>query len=74
MPQLSLYIDEDTLKKLQREAKKAKKSMSQIAKERLQQSFAEDWRATLDKAFGSIPDIERPEQLRWEDDAPREEL
>ena len=43
MPQLSLYIDDETLKKIEREAKKEKISLSKWVRKTLNKSLKKNW-------------------------------
>jgi hypothetical protein len=56
MPQLSLYIDADILKKIEVAAKIDKKSISKWVSERLGESFENNWPANYESLFGCIDD------------------
>jgi hypothetical protein len=43
MPQLSLYLDKETLKKIESAAKKEKVPVSQWVRDRINQSFRREW-------------------------------
>ncbi|MCG6146531.1 toxin-antitoxin system, antitoxin component [Leptospira bandrabouensis] len=74
MPQLSLYIDQDTLKKIELAAKKEKVSISQWVKGKLQSSFEKKWPENFFQLYGSIEDnsFNKPESLDFKNDNKRE--
>ncbi|MCW7490914.1 toxin-antitoxin system, antitoxin component [Leptospira meyeri] len=76
MPQLSLYLDQDTLKKIELAAKKEKVSISQWVKGKLQNSFEKKWPDNFFQLYGSIDDksFDKPDSLSFKDDSKREEF
>jgi hypothetical protein len=56
MPQLSLYIDADTLSKLEVAAKINNTSVSKWAIERLKEDLSHTWPNNFKSLFGSIDD------------------
>ncbi|TGK79280.1 toxin-antitoxin system, antitoxin component [Leptospira noumeaensis] len=74
MPQLSLYIDQDTLKKIELAAKKEKVSISQWVKGKLQSSFEKKWPENFFQLYGSIEDnsFNKPDFLDFKNDNKRE--
>ncbi|MDF3821830.1 toxin-antitoxin system, antitoxin component [Leptospira sp. 96542] len=76
MPQLSLYLDQDTLKKIELAAKKEKVSISQWVKGKLQNSFEKKWPDNFFQLYGSIDDdsFNKPDTLSFKDDSKREEF
>lgn len=56
MPQLSLYIDQDTLKKVEKAAKVDKMSISKWVCNKLQSSLHDSWPEGYFDLFGSIND------------------
>jgi hypothetical protein len=56
MPQLSLYIDEETLSKIETAAKINKTSISKWVSERLKESLANSWPENYESLFGSVDD------------------
>lgn len=76
MPQLSLYIDEKTLKKLELAARIEHLSLSKYAVKKLNESLRADWPDTWAALFGSLDDptfdIDRNPDTAG--DAPRENL
>jgi hypothetical protein len=65
MPQISLYIDKESLKRITAAAKRDKKSVSAWARERLVREPRAAWPDELINTYGSLKDsaIERPPQL-----------
>ena len=76
MPQLSLYIDKELLTKVEQAAKAEHQSVSGWVQKQLKEVVERAWPPQWYECFGSLADtdLERPEQPRWEDDAPREKL
>jgi hypothetical protein len=76
MPQLSLYIDEKTLKKITLAAKIEKLSLSKFVVKKLNESMHDSWPDNFDKIFGSISDETfRPaDDMKFENDVSREAL
>ncbi|XDD46093.1 toxin-antitoxin system, antitoxin component [Leptospira sp. WS39.C2] len=74
MPQLSLYLDQDTLKKIELAAKKEKVSISQWVKGKLQSSFEKKWPDNFFQLYGSIEDdsFNKPDSLSLKNDNKRE--
>jgi hypothetical protein len=74
MPQISLYIDEDTLKKVERRAKQDSLSVSKWVGKSIKKSISDEYPEGFLDHFGSLKDIpfERPPQGKFENDAPRE--
>lgn len=56
MPQISLYIDDETLSKIETAAKINKTSISKWVSERLKESLANSWPENYGSLFGSIDD------------------
>ena len=76
MPQISLYIDKPTLKKVETLAKKEKKSISKWVRLRIKKSMEKTWPENYFSLFGSVKDkkFDRPKDLKTKNDAPREML
>ena len=76
MPQLSLYIDEETLAEIRTAAKTEKISVSKYVTGKLRDSLHESWPEHYDELFGSIEDdtftLKRAAEFR--DDTSRETL
>jgi hypothetical protein len=76
MGQLSLYIDDETLKKVEEAAKSQHMSVSKWITSRIKNSFKTSWDDNFFSLFGSIKDdsFKRPNQIDYEHDAKRESL
>lgn len=76
MPQVSLYIDRDTMKKIETAAKKEKISISQWVRGKIQNSLTKNWPETYFDLFGSITDesFSKPKNLKFTMDVKREKL
>ena len=76
MSQLSIYIDSETHKKLEKAAKAKKVSVSKYIREALHKSFTDEWPADFFNLCGSISDdsFVRPEQGSFNDDSHREAM
>jgi hypothetical protein len=76
MPQLSIYIDEQTLKQIEIAAKIERLSISKYAVKKLNESMHSKWPEHYEELYGSIKDdafkVERIDSFK--NDAPREEL
>ena len=76
MPQLSLYIDKDTLEKIEIAAKLEKLSISKYVVQKLNDTLNKSWPKNFDLLFGSISDetFDDPKSLNFGMDIEREEL
>ena len=76
MPQLSLYIDEDTLKRITLAAKIEKLSVSKFVVRKLNESMNDSWPSNFENLFGAISDPSFTEvaELNYANDATREKL
>ncbi|SFQ99040.1 toxin-antitoxin system, antitoxin component [Desulfoscipio geothermicus] len=76
MPQLSLYIDDETLSKIETAAKINQISISKWVSERLKESLANSWPENYASLFGSVDDDSFVVEKRnsFFDDSKREEL
>jgi len=76
MPQLSLYFDEATLKKVDQAARLSKTSMSKWVRQVVVESLSNEWADGFFDLCGSINDdsLEIPEDPEAINSAPREEL
>ena len=74
MPQISLYIDEATLKKIQRAARHKRMSVSRWVAGQLRARLEAVYPEHYSDLFGSIRDesFQRPEQPSAAADAPRQ--
>jgi len=70
MPQLSLYLDNRTLKAVETKAKARKMSISKYVKEAIEKDIHSNWPKDYFALFGSIKDstFEVPEELKFESD------
>ena len=76
MPQLSLYVDADLLKKIESAAKMADTSISRWVRDSLVGAMSETWPQGYFDVFGSLAetDLARPPQGQLDDDVAREAL
>ena len=76
MPQISLYIDDKTLKKVQNAAKQSHTSISKWVAEQLKMKVDPSYPAHFEELFGSIQDstFVEPEEMHVSADLPRETL
>ena len=76
MPQISLYIDESTLKKVETMAKNERKSISKWVRLRIKKSIEKTWPENYFTLFGRVKDkkFERPKGLKLKNDVTREKL
>ena len=76
MPQVSLYLDENTLAFARRKAKENKQSVSKYVATVLDEKSASVWPEGYFSLFGALRDesFVRPEQPSFDDDIPRQRL
>lgn len=76
MPQISLYIDEPTLKEVERAAKKQKTSISKWVVAQLKSRIEPSYPMDYEKLFGSITDESfiEPKEISFNNDVGRESL
>ncbi len=76
MPQLSLYLDEATLKMVERAAKISKVSVSKWIRNNLVQSLKREWPDGYFDLYGAISDdtFAAPDPIAADAGAPREKL
>ncbi len=76
MPQISLYVDAQTLEKVEAEAKAAKVSISKYVASVLHEKFEYTWPQSFLSLFGSIKDesFVRPEDAVSDQDTERQKL
>ena len=76
MPQLSLYIDEETLRKLETAARLENLSISKYVVQKLNESMNTSWPHNYEKLFGAIVDetFEAGNTHDFAHDVPREQL
>lgn len=70
MPQLSLYLDNQTLKAVESKAKARKISISKYVKEAIEKDINAHWPKDYFSLFGSIKDktFEAPKELKFKAD------
>ena len=73
MPQVSLYIDKETLEKIEEMAQKSHTSLSKWVGSNLKRLIKDDYPDTFFNLFGSIQDttFERPEDSSFDTDSER---
>ncbi len=76
MPQISLYIDEKTLRKIEKAAKAEKKSISKWVSSKIKSSLENKWPKDYFNLFGSIkdPSFNEPDDLKEKTNLKRESL
>ena len=76
MPQLSLYLDEQTLKRVQEAARLSDTSVSKWVAGQLKARLHHEWPGGYFDLFGSVQDdaFKRPAAPRVRDDVTRESL
>lgn len=76
MPQLSLYVDDETLRRLQRAAKLENVSVSKYVVNKLNRIIRVEWPENYEKLFGAITDetFEADRPASFADDTSRETL
>ena len=76
MPQISLYIDKSTLKKVEVLAKIERKSISKWVRTRIENSIEKNWPENYFLLFGSVSDqqLKRPEEIDLQNDTEKEIL
>jgi hypothetical protein len=76
MPQISLYIDKETLAGIGRKARKNRLSISRWVGNHLKKLVMDDYPDGYFSLFGSIKEssVERPEPIDYSHDNKREEL
>ncbi len=76
MPQISLYIDKDTLQKVEKAAKAEELSISKWVAKQLKKSLTTSYPADFEQLYGSIKDetFREPDDIPFNVDADRETL
>lgn len=76
MPQISLYIDEKTLKKVENVAKRQHTSISKWVADQIRSRVEPTYPANFEALFGSITDetFFEPEEISFRSDLAREEM
>jgi hypothetical protein len=76
MPQISLYIDEKTMKKIENAAAREHLSISKWVAEQIKAKIEPIYPLNFEELFGSIKDesFKRPENLDFLDDSEKAQL
>lgn len=76
MAQLTIYIDEDSIKRIETAAARENSSVSGWVKKRLLQSLEDTWPKEFLAVLGALSesDLQRPVEPETASDAPREPL
>jgi hypothetical protein len=76
MPQISLYLDENILQKIERRAKQDNTSVSDWVGKQIEKSVINEYPSGFFDLFGALKDIslERPPQGSFEEDCSREQF
>jgi hypothetical protein len=76
VPQVSLYLDADTMALVQKRAEAGQRSLSRYVAELIREDVSDAWPAGYWSLYGSVSDdsFARPDQLDDTLDAPRSQL
>ena len=76
MAQLTIYIDQDTIRKIENAAAENKVSVSRWVRDRIETALKDQWPASFSRLFGALSgtDFEEPEELDYKNDASREKI
>lgn len=76
MAQITLYMDDESLRRIEAAAEREKSSVSSWVKKRVLQSLEDQWPARYFEMLGTLgkDDLERPPQPDFSLEAPRETL
>jgi hypothetical protein len=76
MAHINIYVDEDTRRKIRAAARREKSSLSKWVCKTLKRALENAWPEGYFDVLGSLSgsDLRRPDQGRFEDDAPRGKL
>ena len=76
MSQLTIYLDDVSMRKVKTSAQKAKMSVSRWARTKLTEASTHEWPADYFRLFGSLSeeDLKRPNQGQFIDDLSRRKL
>jgi hypothetical protein len=76
MPQLSLYVDEETLKRIETGAKAENLSISKYVVTKVKESLEKRWPGNFFRLYGSVQDetFDIPEEIDFIRDSKREDL
>jgi hypothetical protein len=76
MAQLTIYIDKETIQKIENAAIERKVSVSRFVRDTIQSALEDQWPASYSRLFGALADTDfgEPEELADGSDVPRESL
>ena len=76
MAQLTIYIDQETIRKIENAAAENRVSVSRWVRDTIQAALKDQWPASFSRLFGTLSgtDLEEPEELDYESDVPRETI
>ena len=77
MSQLTIYLDEDTARRLEAAAKRDGVSVSRWARNHLKAALDRGWPREFFDLFGSVSEsdhFQRPDELPWKNDVTRHDL
>ena len=76
MAQLTIYIDKDTIRKIENAAAESKVSVSRWVRERIETALKDQWPVSFSRLFGALAgtDFEEPEELDFKNDLSRQKI
>lgn len=76
MSQLTIYLDEETLKRVRKAARSEKRSVSEWTRGKMLEGLKTGWPDGYFELFGSLRDenFHRPPQGDWKEDVERQRL
>lgn len=76
MSQLTIYLEEETLRRVRKVARAEKRSVSEWAREKMLQGLKTGWPDGYFELFGALQDdaFHRPPQGDWKEDVERPRL
>jgi len=76
MAQLTVYIDQETIQKIEHAAAESSVSVSRWVRDTIQAALKDQWPSSFSRLFGVLAgtDFEEPEELDYEKEVPRETI
>ena len=76
MAQLTIYLDSDTLRKIENAAAESRVSISKWVREKIEIALRDEWPESFFQLFGALreTDLEEPKELDFNADVPRTKL
>jgi hypothetical protein len=76
MAQLTIYLDSETLRKIENAAAERGVSISKWVREKIEIALRDEWPQSFFELFGAIgeTDLEKPKKLNFATDVPRTKL